>query len=384
MSGENGIADGLIRVTTPLETWSQKLSVMIGNLERHTPDQNWVKFQVQLSEWLRELGEVKKKIGRADPNSDEIEMSDVVKAVDKWFGSMMTSVDKENAACGDQVASLHGNLIHFIIQLLLKLTETITSDLVPTAPKMTGSEIKIAFSDILQELTSMTGRIVSNCSDLTDEIGLKKREAGLEDFDEEKLNLKTFQNGANEWIVTAQKLIGELIAVENDEMERPKLERTSRSLERKSESEKDSESISSEHSSVEVKAICSDKNARSVDIEQLTEDTEKPEIVSYLSETELPPSHALERVETEEVVRELSESKKRISELEKRIVEFEVELKSKQSSEKAALEKVEELELMLERSKQKSPAKQGRQTPKRGASSTSQSRTSVTPSHTSK
>ena len=88
VSGDNGVADGLIRVTTPLETWSHKLNVMIGNLEKHIPDLNWVKFQTQLSDWSRELEELVKRVGRGVtvPTGEQAgvnEMSAVVKAVDK-------------------------------------------------------------------------------------------------------------------------------------------------------------------------------------------------------------------------------------------------------------------------------------------------------------
>ena len=89
MSGENGVADGLLmHVTTPLENWSQKLSVMIGNLEKHIPDLNWVKFQTELSDWSRDLEEVKGCVGAgvavsADEQPGVNEMSAVVKAIDK-------------------------------------------------------------------------------------------------------------------------------------------------------------------------------------------------------------------------------------------------------------------------------------------------------------
>ena len=78
VSGENGVADGLMHVTTPLESWSQKLSVMIGNLEKHIPDQNWVKFQTQLPDWSRELENLVGIVG-----TGVSETSTVVKAVDK-------------------------------------------------------------------------------------------------------------------------------------------------------------------------------------------------------------------------------------------------------------------------------------------------------------
>ena len=105
----------------------------------------------------------------------------------------MTSVDKENDGCGDQVTSLHSNLTHFMIRLLLKLTESITSDLVPSSPELTASGINIQFTDVLHELTTITGRIMANCTDLTAEISGRLREAGTENPDEEMNELKRLQ-----------------------------------------------------------------------------------------------------------------------------------------------------------------------------------------------
>ena len=88
VSGENGVADALMHVTTPLESWSQKLSVMIGNLEKHIPDLNWVKFQTELSDWSRDLGEIITCVGTgvavpAGEPKGVNGMSTVVKAIDK-------------------------------------------------------------------------------------------------------------------------------------------------------------------------------------------------------------------------------------------------------------------------------------------------------------
>ena len=66
------------------------------------------------------------------------------------------------------------------------------------------------------------------------------------------------------------------------------------------------------------------------------------------------------------MVRELGEAKVKISELEKKITELEVEVKSKQSAEQNALEKILQLEELVEKSKPKSPHKpvRGKTTPK--------------------
>ena len=82
-----------------------------------------------------------------------------------------------------------------------------------------------------------------------------------------------------------------------------------------------------------------------------------PEMTSYLEQTELPCSNALEGVDTEGVVRELGEAKVKFSELEKKITELEVEVKPKQSAEQNALEKILQLEELVEKSKPKSPPK---------------------------
>ena len=293
----------------------------------------------------------------------------------------MTSVDKENDGCGDQVTSLHSNLIHFMIKLLLKLTESISSDLVPTSPKLTASDIKMQFTDVLLELSAITGRIVSNCTDLTAEISARLREAGTENPDEEMNELKRFQTETNEWSETARKLIQDLVAIENEEIEPPKLERSTRTL-LKQETDENMELKPSSDS--EISAICIDKNARTVSIEQLTSDTETPLITSYLEGTELPPSHAMGGIDTDQVVKELGEANLKVSALERRIGELEVELKSSKTAEQQATDKIANLEDLVEKSKPKSPPKQGaaKSVPKRVPSS--QGRSSVTPSRSTK
>ena len=87
--GENGVADGLIRLSTSLESWSGKLNVMIGNLEKHIPDQNWVKFQTQICDWSRELDELLKRVGTGvgtrghGDDTAVLHMAGVVKSVDQ-------------------------------------------------------------------------------------------------------------------------------------------------------------------------------------------------------------------------------------------------------------------------------------------------------------
>lgn len=89
VGGENGIADGLIRLSSSLESWGGKLNVMIGNLEKHIPDQNWVKFQTQLCDWSKELDDLLKRVGTGvgarghEDDTAVLHMPGVVKSVDK-------------------------------------------------------------------------------------------------------------------------------------------------------------------------------------------------------------------------------------------------------------------------------------------------------------
>ena len=293
----------------------------------------------------------------------------------------MTSVDRENDGCGEQVTILHSNLTHFMIQLLLKLTESISSEIVPTPPKQTASDINIQFTDVLHELSAVTGRIVSNCSDLTADISTRLRETGTENPDEESNELKRFQTETNEWSETARKLIQDLVAIENEEIEPPKLERSRGALAKQETAENTELKLSSES---EISVICTDKNARTVSIDQLTAETDTPAIPSYLEGTELPPSHAMKGIDTELVVKELGDANSRVSELEKRIGELEVELKSTKTAEQQAIEKITQLEDLVEKNKPKSPSKQGlaKTAPKLVPSS--QGRPSVTPSRSTK
>ena len=266
---------------------------------------------------------------------------------------------------------------------LTSLSISSTGSSLASCPSLSNNKVPVDLSSFGGSISSFSIATSSCISFLTAEISGKLREAGAEDPDEEANELKRFRTETNDWSETARKLIHELVAIENEEIEPPKLERSTGTLLLEREGHEASEEPVEEIES-DVSAICIDKNARSVSIEQLTADTQLPAITSYLEQTELPSSHALEGVDTEEVVRELGEAKVKISELEKRITELEVEVKSKQSAEQNALEKILQLEELVEKSKPKSPPKSvgGKTTPKRTPSTTG--RTSVTPSRPTK
>ena len=196
-----------------------------------------------------------------------------------------------------------------------------------------------------------------------------------------ELTVFRFQSETNEWSETARKLIQDITAIEQEEVDPPKLERTTKTVLNQETADNLEHKLNSES---EISAICEDKNARTVSIEQLTADTEVPPIGSYLEGTELPSSHAMEGIDTENVVKELGEANSRVIELERRIGELEVELKSSKTAEKQAIEKISQLEDFVEQSKPKSPSKQGsgKTVPKRVPSS--HGRTPVTPSRAAK
>ena len=109
-----------------------------------------------------------------------------------------------------------------------------------------------------------------------------------------ELTVFRFQSETTEWSEIARKLIQDITAIEQEEVDPPMSERTTKTVINQEAADNVEHRLNSES---EISAICEDKNARTVSIEQLTADTEVPPIGSYLEGTRLPSSHAMEGID---------------------------------------------------------------------------------------
>ena len=72
LSGENGVATGLIHVANSIETWSQKFNaVMHGS--NPLPDAEWIKFYQTLDDWTQSIDDTIATVGATQKEEEKQE-----------------------------------------------------------------------------------------------------------------------------------------------------------------------------------------------------------------------------------------------------------------------------------------------------------------------
>ncbi|XP_038045386.1 axonemal dynein light chain domain-containing protein 1-like isoform X3 [Patiria miniata] len=222
VNGENGSAKGFIQIANALESWDTKLNSIL-NGGAMPIDSEWMRLYELFSDWLVTIDETAECIGSTQKEDAKAEgkphqplsMDDVFRSTQKWLASTTNGIDSEDSKLVEQVAVLHAEMVHWIIQVLLRLApnqpnsppEAVESSMATTD---TIPQIQEKAAVMFDKLTRFSNYITGCCANIVAEEVQKRQDEGAEDADHELRDLKKLKSECAEWIHTATILIEDL------------------------------------------------------------------------------------------------------------------------------------------------------------------------------
>ncbi|XP_022084228.1 axonemal dynein light chain domain-containing protein 1-like isoform X2 [Acanthaster planci] len=222
VNGENGSAKGFIQIANALESWDTKLNSIL-NGGAMPLESEWMRLYELFSDWLVTIDETAGCIGSTQKEDakaegkphDPLSMEDVFRSTQKWLASTTNGIDSEDSKLVEQVQVLHAEMVHWIIQVLLRLApnqpnsppEAVESSMATTD---TIAQIQEKAAVIFDKLTRFTNYITGCCSNIVAEEVQRRQDEGAEDADHELRDLKKLKSECADWIHTATILIEDL------------------------------------------------------------------------------------------------------------------------------------------------------------------------------
>ncbi|XP_074655207.1 axonemal dynein light chain domain-containing protein 1-like [Tubulanus polymorphus] len=182
LTGENGVARGIIQLHNIIETWDNKLNTMLHG-SNPLPDMEWMRFYQLIEEWVASINETETYIGTTQKEEDReaekkhrqeqaklqgipedevlpletdkpkkrrliivdkkqrlmdadsssasvkpppgydrsVEYFDAVKITQRWVSSATNGIDSEDAKLTEQVSSLHTEMVKWMVHMLLHI-----------------------------------------------------------------------------------------------------------------------------------------------------------------------------------------------------------------------------------------------------------------------
>ncbi|XP_071820220.1 axonemal dynein light chain domain-containing protein 1-like isoform X2 [Apostichopus japonicus] len=221
-NGENGTARGFINIQNSIESWDTKLNTIL-NGGPMPLEAEWSRLYELFHEWDHSIEEVDSLIGTSQKEDDrserkthsQIDKDTVFQDSQKWLSNTVNGIDSQDSKLVEQVSVLHADMVHWMIQVLLRLApdpvdspQEIVDSCMSTA--LSYAEIREKASTIFDHLTSFSNYISGCCVNIVAEEVQRRQDEGAEDFDHEFRDLKKLKTECAEWIHTATILMEEL------------------------------------------------------------------------------------------------------------------------------------------------------------------------------
>lgn len=220
VNGENGTARGFINVQNSIESWDTKLNTIL-NGGPMPLEAEWSRLYELFLEWVHTIEEVDFLIGTTKKEEEKAEAypqldKDIVfQDAQKWLSNTINGIDSQDSKLVEQVSVLHAEMVHWMIQVLLRLApnpidspQEIIDSCMSTA--MSYAEIREKAATLFDHLTSFSNYITSCCANIVAEEVQRRQDEGDEDFDHEFRDLKKLKSECADWIHTATILMEEL------------------------------------------------------------------------------------------------------------------------------------------------------------------------------
>ncbi|XP_041480916.1 axonemal dynein light chain domain-containing protein 1-like isoform X4 [Lytechinus variegatus] len=226
VNGENGTAKGFIQITNALESWDTKLNSIL-NGGAMPMEAEWLRLYELFSDWITTINDVEKSIGSEQSEDDKAEgkpfnpmiQEDVFRLAQKWVAATINGIDSQDSKLLEQVSVLHADMVHWMIQVLLRLApnppespQEVIDACMASAWSLTKIQEKAV--GLFDRITAFSNYISSCCSSIVSTEMQKKIDDGEPNADQEYRDLKKIKSECGEWIHMATILMDELRSVE--------------------------------------------------------------------------------------------------------------------------------------------------------------------------
>ncbi|XP_039257089.2 axonemal dynein light chain domain-containing protein 1-like [Styela clava] len=223
ISGENGVAKGMITMQNNLDTWNTRLINSMRGAEAIS-DTEWLRFFELMQDYVASLndtidcvGSQQKDEDRNNPDSsyDKIYVENSITKIQKWLKDTVNGIEGENGKMVAQVSSIHTRMIHWMVQMLLLLAPN-KANKMPSESSLEASCSLEELTKKCQELSDHLSRITSylcQCTHSIVQVSVqRKKDAGDDDADHEQRDFARVKSECKEWIRTCQLLLNTLLS----------------------------------------------------------------------------------------------------------------------------------------------------------------------------
>ncbi|XP_030853355.1 axonemal dynein light chain domain-containing protein 1 isoform X2 [Strongylocentrotus purpuratus] len=226
VNGENGTAKGFIQITNALESWDTKLNSIL-NGGAMPMEAEWLRLYELFSDWIRTINEVEQNIGSEQSEDDKAEgkpfnpmiQEEVFRLAQKWVATTINGIDSQDSKLMEQVSVLHADMVHWMIQVLLRLApnppespQEVIDACMASAWSLTKIQEKVV--GLFDRITAFSNYITSCCSSIVSAEMQQKIDNGEQNADQESRDLRKIRSECSEWIHMATILMDEVRSVE--------------------------------------------------------------------------------------------------------------------------------------------------------------------------
>nr|XP_006825300.1 PREDICTED: axonemal dynein light chain domain-containing protein 1-like [Saccoglossus kowalevskii] len=172
VNGENGVAKGFITLANAMEPWDSRLNQIVngGSLP---PESEWGRLYDLFDDWIITVDDTFTLVGSTQKEEDRnankehkpITIEHIFRNTQTWLTTTINGVDNEDAKLVEQVRVLHAEIVHWMIQVLLRLApdkadtpiEAIESSMAATS---TTNDIKEKAESLFERLTNFSNYII--------------------------------------------------------------------------------------------------------------------------------------------------------------------------------------------------------------------------------
>ncbi|XP_046844045.1 axonemal dynein light chain domain-containing protein 1-like isoform X2 [Xenia sp. Carnegie-2017] len=236
VSGENGVAKGLICISNRMESWCNKLQSVVNGGDELL-DSEWTRLAEQVgNEWLENINEVKYIIGSQikederkenDESQNSVDFNELCKLSRKWLTNMTNSIENDDGKLLQTVNDLHTTMLKWMVTVLIRLAPNLDNGELEKIDgndnfkgALGGSEILLESTSLqiqnrraclVDELRTYTKVIKDACTSFVMESTLEKKNRYEDDAEAECNDLKRISRECEGWVWASEVLLKQVV-----------------------------------------------------------------------------------------------------------------------------------------------------------------------------